>query len=120
MKNHSGIFSKKKQYSYQLTFDTALPDEEPLTQPRWRLIAYYDRNGVEEGKHYLVTEQIWKPVQKICEDLKLDQCPSAAWDDKVNVTLYYTDGKYQIVRPDKQTMEALRSYFDELLEDIGE
>ena len=31
MKNHSGIFSKKKQYSYQLTFDTALPDEEPLT-----------------------------------------------------------------------------------------
>ena len=120
MKNHSGIFSKKKHYSYQLTFDTALPDEEPLTQPRWRLNAYYYRNGVKEGKHALVTEQIWKPVQKICEDLELDQCPSAAWDDKVNVTLYYTDGKYQIVRPDKQTMEALRVYFDELVRDIGE
>lgn len=120
MKNHSGIFSKKKQYSYQLTFDTALPDEEPLTQPRWRLNAYYYRNGVKEGRHALVTEQVWKPVQKICEELKLEQCPSAAWDDKVNLTLYYTDGKYQIVRPDKQTMEALRSYFDELLEDIGE
>ena len=120
MKNHGGFFSKKKHYSYQLTFDTALPDEEPLTQPRWRLNAYYYQDGVEEGKHALVTEQIWKPVQKICEDLELDQCPSAAWDDKVNVTLYYTDGKYQIVRPDKQTMEALRVYFDELVRDIGE
>ena len=35
----AGFFSKKEHYSYQLTFDTALPDEEPLTQPRWRLIA---------------------------------------------------------------------------------
>ena len=67
----------------------------------------------EDGNVLFQTKSMYKQKE-------LDQCPSAAWDDKVNVTLYYTDGKYQIVRPDKQTMEALRVYFDELVRDIDE
>lgn len=114
------------EFSYQLTpvNGAAGYDNDRNDNVEWYFNAYYGENGESKKLNVKVGYDIWEEAEERCDDLDIEDFPEVYSDrskEKTDpfATLYFSDEKQITVKPDENTMEAMRIFFDGLVHELN-
>lgn len=111
--NNGTWLTKRGAFSYQLC-NIAKGNETE----KWMLYASYGEDGKKQYLSETLSADEWPKVRALCDELNVESLPRQARDSRKSMTLYFSDQRQYSVRPDDNTLQVLKEYFDKLADEF--
>lgn len=104
----NGSYGKKGFFSYQFTVDAS-------SQNKWNFFAYYEQDGEIRSFSSKFDAAKWDEFSRSLSISDLETLKDASYGSKTTIKIYYSDSSQRVVRPDKDTLDQIRTAFESFI-----
>lgn len=104
----NGSYGKKGYFSYQFTVDVS-------SQDKWNFFAYYEQGGEIRSFSSKFDAAKWDEFSRSLSISDLETLKDASYGSKTTIKIYYSDSSQRVVRPDKDTLDQIRTAFESFI-----